>query len=170
MIYTYIDSPLGQLLAAGTVSDGVTHIALLYTPGHDRAPGADWVRDDGAFTALRTQLAEYFAGTRTQFDLPLAATGTAFQHAVWSALRRIGYARTVSYADIAAELGSPTAVRAVGGANGRNPISIIVPCHRVIGADGSLTGYAGGVAAKRWLLEHEATVAGKVPVAAGLWD
>lgn len=102
------------------------------------------------------QLAEYFAGQRTRFELPLAARGTSFQQQVWHRLCDIPFGTTASYADIAARLDNPRAVRAVGAANGRNPLAIVVPCHRVIGRDGSLTGYAGGLARKRWLLAHEA--------------
>ncbi|WP_305879902.1 methylated-DNA--[protein]-cysteine S-methyltransferase [Simiduia sp. 21SJ11W-1] len=101
------------------------------------------------------QLAEYFAGRRQEFDLPLAARGTAFQQQVWAALTAVPLGATASYGDIAAGIGKPKAVRAVGAANGRNPIAIVVPCHRVIGANGTLTGYAGGLARKQWLLRHE---------------
>ena len=106
----------------------------------------------------RRQLAEYFAGDRTGFELPLRARGTGFQERVWAALAGIPYGRTCSYREIAAAIGRPESVRAVGAANGRNPLPIVVPCHRVIGADGSLTGYGGGIATKRWLLRHERTV------------
>jgi len=101
------------------------------------------------------QLAEYFAGERETFDLPLKPAGTEFQRAVWSALSSIAFGETVSYAHIAKKIGRPSAVRAVGAANGQNPIALIIPCHRVIGADGSLTGYGGGLSKKRWLLDHE---------------
>jgi len=101
------------------------------------------------------QLHEYFAGTRTAFDLPLRPAGTAFQRQAWQALCAIPYGETRSYAQQARAVGRPTATRAIGAANGRNPIAIVVPCHRVIGSDGSLTGYAGGEAVKRWLLQHE---------------
>jgi methylated-DNA-[protein]-cysteine S-methyltransferase len=104
------------------------------------------------------QLDEYFAGTRVTFDLPLLADGTDFQLAAWSVLATIPYGQTMSYAQQAAQAGSPAATRAVGSANGRNPIAIVVPCHRVIGADGSLTGFGGGLDTKRWLLEHERAV------------
>lgn len=110
------------------------------------------------------QLKDYFAGERTTFDLPLGAVGTEFQHRVWRALAEIPYARTWSYADLAARVGSPGASRAVGLANGRNPISIVVPCHRVVGSDGSLTGYGGGVERKQALLQLEQRVSG-----ASLW-
>src|SRR5437762_405142 len=108
-------------------------------------------------TVLREALvlADHFAGTRTTFDLPLDAGGTAFERRVWDALRTIPYGRTLSYSELARRLGDPRATRAVGAANGKNPIPIIVPCHRVIGANGALTGFGGGLDRKRWLLEHE---------------
>jgi methylated-DNA-[protein]-cysteine S-methyltransferase len=105
------------------------------------------------------QLQAYFAGERREFDLPLAPYGSDFQRRVWSALLEIPYGETISYLELARRLGDPRAVRAVGSANGRNPISIIIPCHRVIGADGSLVGYGGGLERKRWLLRHEAAYA-----------
>ncbi len=107
------------------------------------------------------QLREYFAGSRTQFDLPLAPAGTAFQLDAWTALRAIPYGETRSYTEQAAALGRPRAVRAVGSANGRNPIAIVVPCHRVVGSRGGLTGYGGGVDRKRWLLAHEQDAAAR---------
>ncbi len=106
---------------------------------------------------VSAQLDEYFAGRRERFDVPLAPRGTAFQTSVWAVLQRIPFGVTWSYAQVARALGTPKAVRAVGAANGRNPISVIIPCHRVIGADGSLTGYGGGLPRKRWLLAHEKT-------------
>lgn len=153
MLYTYLDSPLGRLLVARD-DEGITD---LYLPGgtHTRDPHPDWERDDGAFEDVRTQLDEYFAGARRDFDLPLHPSGTAFQLTAWQALRSIPYGQTRSYGEQAESIGAPTASRAVGAANGRNPISIVVPCHRVVGANGSLTGYGGGVEAKRWLLDHE---------------
>ena len=153
MKYTYIESPLGALLAVGD-SDG---LAALYLPTAKKPAVVhpDWTRDDDAFGELRAQLGEYFAGTRTDFDLPLNATGSAFQKRVWAALAEIPYGATTSYGKVAAAVGAPDAARAVGLANGQNPIPIVVPCHRVIGADGSLTGYGGGLDAKRWLLAHE---------------
>ena len=108
------------------------------------------------------QLAEYFAGSRREFDLPLAPQGTAFQRKVWDALTEIPYGETRSYGEIAARIGNPKACRAVGMANNRNPLSILIPCHRVIGADGSLTGYAGGIPKKLWLLRHEGVDTGKL--------
>ncbi|WP_111655447.1 methylated-DNA--[protein]-cysteine S-methyltransferase [Isoalcanivorax indicus] len=134
--------------------DGLTAITFLDATDHDTASPAP---QPNAHTRLcQQQLAEYFAGQRTRFELPLAASGTPFQQQVWRRLCDIPFGATASYADIAARLDNPRAVRAVGAANGRNPLAIVVPCHRVIGRDGSLTGYAGGLARKRWLLAHEA--------------
>lgn len=156
---TLIPSPLGGLFAA---SDGRA-ITALYTPGHRLHPGPEPGSASSApvLLDLGRQLDEYFGGQRREFDLPLAAVGTPFQQAVWTELGRIPYGSTAGYGQIAARLGRPAAVRAVGAANGRNPLSVLVPCHRVVGADGSLTGYAGGMAAKRWLLEHERAIAGE---------
>jgi methylated-DNA-[protein]-cysteine S-methyltransferase len=166
MIYTYVLSPLGELLAVRDDRDAVSGrpgaLTGLYLPTgkHATAFRDDWQRDYTAFDDVRSQLDEYFAGERRAFDLPLNATGTAFQRQVWTALVAIPYGQTTSYGTLAASVSSPTASRAVGLANGKNPISIIVPCHRVIGADGSLTGYGGGLDAKRWLLSHELRHAG----------
>jgi methylated-DNA-[protein]-cysteine S-methyltransferase len=153
MRYTVLDSPLGGLLVARDAY-GLT---ALYLPTGKNAqrPDPSWDRDDDAFDDVRTQLEEYFAGSRQEFDLALHADGTAFQLQVWAALREIPYGETASYGQTAAAIGRPTGSRAVGLANGRNPISIIVPCHRVIGANGSMTGYGGGIEAKQWLLAHE---------------
>jgi methylated-DNA-[protein]-cysteine S-methyltransferase len=151
--YTVIESPLGELLAARD-DEGIT--ALLLPHGKKPArPASDWVRDDAAFDDVRTQLREYFAGERIAFDLPLHLVGSAFQKRVWTGLLGIPCGETTSYGALADTIGAPGAARAVGLANGQNPISIIVPCHRVIGADGSLTGYGGGLPAKQWLLTHE---------------
>ncbi|MCC6928996.1 MAG: methylated-DNA--[protein]-cysteine S-methyltransferase [Gemmatimonadaceae bacterium] len=152
--YTLMPSPIGELLLTG---DG-RHLTGLYMTPHTHGPvrGEGWVRRDDDFADARRQLDEYFAGTRLSFEIPLAPDGTEFQRRVWMALRDIPYAQTVSYGDIARGIGNPKGVRAVGLANGRNPISIIVPCHRVIGSNGSLTGYGGGLERKQWLLEHEA--------------
>jgi len=156
--YTHFDSPIGPLLAA---RDDIGITALLLPHGDRPAEPHDaWLRDDGAFDDVREQLAEYFAGTRTAFELPLRLVGTAFQRRVWTALCDIPCGETRSYGELAATIGTPTASRAVGAANGQNPIAVVVPCHRVIGANGSLTGYGGGLPAKRWLLEHEARHAG----------
>jgi methylated-DNA-[protein]-cysteine S-methyltransferase len=148
------ESPVGPL---SLVSDGQALVALTFE-NHTRPapalaeaePGSDAILD-----AARGQLDAYFAGRTRRFDLPLAPRGTAFQERVWMALRAIPYGETRSYRDIATAVGAPRAVRAVGGANGSNPISIIVPCHRVIGADGALTGFGGGIDRKRFLLTHE---------------
>ena len=158
MRYTYLDSPLGALLA---VRDDVG-ITGLYLPTGKHAVRLDpaWVRDDDAFEDVRSQLDEYFAGSRRTFELPLHPAGTTFQQQAWSALQNIPYGETSSYGKQAAAIGHPDGARAVGAANGQNPISIIVPCHRVVGANGSLTGYGGGLEAKRWLLQHEASRAG----------
>jgi methylated-DNA-[protein]-cysteine S-methyltransferase len=155
-----IESPVGSLLlAAGDA--GVTRLAFESPDGtHSAAP--EWTqstRGGGSaerhLAAARAQLAEYFSGERQRFDLPLAPRGTPFQLRVWRALQEIPFGRTMSYGELARRLGSPTAMRAVGGANARNPIAVIVPCHRVIGANGALTGFGGGMQRKRWLLEHE---------------
>jgi methylated-DNA-[protein]-cysteine S-methyltransferase len=128
---------------------------------HEVAP--EWVRDDAPFAAAHAQLDEYFAGDRTEFDLPLHPSGTPFQLKVWDALRTIPYGEVRSYGEIAEQIGKPGAARAVGLANGRNPISIIVPCHRVIGASGALTGYGGGLERKQALLDLESrTAAGQL--------
>ncbi|MFE1170237.1 methylated-DNA--[protein]-cysteine S-methyltransferase [Nocardiopsis sp. NPDC058789] len=152
--HTTMDSPLGELTLYG---DGEALGGLLTPPrdGTRRAVPSDWVRDEAPFTEVRKQLAAYFDGRLRQFDLPLAPAGTPWQLQVWQALTTIQYGATSSYGQLAQELGRPTASRAVGMANGRNPISVIVPCHRVIGANGSLTGYAGGLERKEFLLALE---------------
>ena len=155
IIHSYVDSPLGPLLLTGD-GEGLTG---LYTDQHGRKPTELGERVDEEFAEARTQLEEYFAGKRDDFDLPLAAPGTAFQRAVWQALRQIPYGRTMTYREVAEQVGNPKAVRAVGSANSRNPISIVVPCHRVVGSDGKLIGYAGGFSAKKWLLDHELATA-----------
>lgn len=144
-----IGSPLGALRLYAEADE----LVGVYLPDSEGPDGAEQRSDVLVRTAA--QLAEYFAGERRVFDLPLGPRGTGFQSKVWRALLRIPYGETCSYGDIARKIGRPAAVRAVGAANGRNPIPIIVPCHRVIGANGSLTGYGGGLPAKRWLLEHE---------------
>jgi methylated-DNA-[protein]-cysteine S-methyltransferase len=151
--YTTIDSPVGELLVARD-EEGIT--ALLLPHGKKPArPGSGWVRDDTAFDDVRRQLGEYFAGERSTFELPLHMIGSDFQKRVWTGLLGIPCGATTSYGALAAAIGAPGAARAVGLANGQNPIAIIVPCHRVIGADGSLTGYGGGLPTKQWLLTHE---------------
>ena len=155
MRYTYVNSPLGpMLLTGGDALCGCYFVGQRYQP----EMAADWQEDAmlPIFRQAAEQLASYFAGESRQFDLSLdLAAGTAFQQRVWAALTAIPFGTTVSYADIARSIGNPKGVRAVGLANGRNPISIIVPCHRVIGSDGSLTGYGGGIERKEWLLRHE---------------
>ncbi|HSR15339.1 MAG TPA: methylated-DNA--[protein]-cysteine S-methyltransferase [Gemmatimonadales bacterium] len=154
--WTTMPSPIGTLMLMGTHD----HLTGLYMERHDPAPSAavqSGVRDDRPFEEARRQLGEYFAGTRRTFELPILAEGTEFQQRVWSALLEIPYGTTISYLDLARRVGDEKAVRAVGLANGLNPISIIIPCHRVIGSDGSLTGYGGGIERKRWLLQHEAS-------------
>lgn len=158
MKYTRIDSPIGTLLVTRD-EGGITGLDLPEAR-YPRRISDDWERDDAAFDDVRAQLGEYFAGTRQRFELTLNAGGNAFQRSVWQALSEIPYGETTSYGKVAAAVGHPDGARAVGVANGQNPIPIIVPCHRVIGADGSLTGYGGGLAAKRWLLDHEARHAG----------
>jgi methylated-DNA-[protein]-cysteine S-methyltransferase len=152
-VHTVVDSPLGHLTLVA--ADGA--LAGLYMEPHRHRPPSDTFgqRDSGPFDAIVAQLAEYFAGERTTFDLPLFFAGTPFQRAVWAGLLDIPYGQTVSYRELAEQLGRPTAARAVGLANGKNPISIIVPCHRVVGSGGDLTGYGGGLTRKRQLLDFE---------------
>lgn len=151
MIYTHVESPVGALLLAG--EDGAT-LSRLSFPG--ARPDPSWRHDPQAFPEARVQLAEYFAGERREFDLPLALDGTEWERRVWSALRSIPYGETRSYKEIAEQVCTVRACRAVGRANGRNPVAIVVPCHRVIGADGRLTGFGGGLERKRTLLDLEA--------------
>jgi methylated-DNA-[protein]-cysteine S-methyltransferase len=153
MEYSYVDSPVGQLLLAGT--GGVLRLISFSTGARIRGADPDWVRDDRAFDEARRQLGEYFAGRLRRFDLPLQADATPFQTRVLEALRAIPYGETRSYRDIAIAVGNPKAVRAVGAANGSNPLPIVIPCHRVIGSSGALTGFGGGMDAKRLLLELE---------------
>jgi methylated-DNA-[protein]-cysteine S-methyltransferase len=151
---TTIDSPVGPLLLT---SDGTSLTRLLF----DAQPDPSWSTEPCALLDRAVaQLREYFAGERTTFDLPLEPSGTPFQLTVWTALRDIPYAETINYGELALRVGNARASRAVGLANGRNPISIVVPCHRVIGANGSLTGYGGGLDRKRTLLELERRTAG----------
>lgn len=151
--FTFVDSPLGPLLLAGR--DGA--LTGLYLGSHERCPQPDpaWSEDPAPFAGVAAQLEEYFAGTRTRFDVEVDLVGTPFQVEVWQALEKIPYGETISYGELARRIERPAAMRAVGSANGRNPVSIIVPCHRVIGADGNLTGYGWGVDRKVWLLDHE---------------
>lgn len=154
MYYCYLNTPIGDLLLAG---DDEALSLVGFPQGkmrHDPEP--DWIFNEKPFAAVRQQLAEYFAGDRKDFDLPLNLSGTEFQVLVLEELRRIPYGETTSYGDIAERIGRPKAVRAVGAANGRNPIPIIIPCHRVIGRSGDLTGFGGGLDTKEALLRLEA--------------
>jgi methylated-DNA-[protein]-cysteine S-methyltransferase len=153
--YTYIDSPIGRLLL-GTDGEALTRIDMdvANRPPRDLE---GWTPDAsaGPLPEVVRQLEEYFAGRRRVFDLPIRMQGTEFQRRAWRSLMEIPYGETRSYGEQARRIGNPNASRAVGLANGRNPIPIVVPCHRVIGADGSLTGFGGGIERKRWLLAHE---------------
>jgi O-6-methylguanine DNA methyltransferase len=152
-ITTNVESPVGVLRL--TASQGA--LTGMYMQAQRHAPSIpdDHTRDDEWFADITSQLAAYFRGDLTTFDVPMNLQGTAFQRSVWEQLGDIPYGETISYGELARRIGNPNASRAVGLANGRNPISIIVPCHRVIGADGSLTGYGGGLDRKTWLLQHE---------------
>ena len=163
--HTVVDSPLGPvtLVAEGDAVAGV----YLHEQRHLPPAAAFGARDDRVLPELREQLTAYLDGRLERFDVRLAPLGTPFQAAVWDALREVPYGRTVSYGELAAAVGRPTAVRAVGAANGRNPYCLVVPCHRVVGADGSLTGYAGGLERKRFLLDLEARQAALDLSAAG---
>ncbi len=153
MWFDAFDTKIGVLTVAADVT-GIRHI--LFPDNKYDATGRDgWKRDAAALREPREQLLAYFAGERRTFDLPLAPRGTPFQLKVWDALARIPFGETRSYAQVAATIDAPKAVRAVGTANGRNPLPIVLPCHRVIGADGSLTGFGGGLPLKRFLLDHE---------------
>ncbi len=150
--HTVVDSPVGPL----TLVDQGGALAGLYMHEQRHLPTSFGPQDDAVLPSVRAQLEAYFAGTLQEFDLPLATTGTPFQQQVWAALREVPYGTTCTYGDLAAAIGRPSAVRAVGAANGRNPVCVVVPCHRVVGAGGSLTGYAGGLERKSWLLALEA--------------
>ena len=154
MYYCYLDTPIGELLLAG--DDDALCLVSFPEGSMRRDPDPDWIYNEKPFATARQQLTEYFAGERREFDLPLKLNGTEFQMNVLHALQQIPYGETMSYADIAERIGRPKAVRAVGAANGRNPIPIIVPCHRVIGSHGDLTGFGGGLDTKEALLRLEA--------------
>lgn len=154
MYYCYLDTPIGEILLAGD-DDALSMIG--FPKGKMRRdPEPDWIYNEKPLENARRQLGEYFAGTRKDFDLAVILDGTEFQVAVLKALQQIPYGETVSYGDIAKRIGRPKAVRAVGAANGRNPIPIVVPCHRVIGSSGDLTGFGGGLDTKEALLRLEA--------------
>jgi methylated-DNA-[protein]-cysteine S-methyltransferase len=149
-------SPIGDLLLT---SNGEALTGVHMEPHkNDVALTNGWRKDDALLAKARGQLRSYFGGEQIEFDLPLSAEGTEFQKRVWAELRRIPYGTTISYGELARRIGQPAAVRAVGRANGQNPIAIIIPCHRVIGADGSLTGFGGGIDRKRALLDLEAQI------------
>ena len=149
MQYRYLDSPIGTLLLAA--DEALRY--LLFSPA---VPGPAWTESsNGILDRTTDQLREYFAGKRTTFDLPVAPRGTVFQQSVWTLLQQIRYGETISYAELAIRYGNHKATRAVGAANGKNPISVVIPCHRVIAANGTLWGYGGGLPAKRWLLDLE---------------
>ena len=160
-----VASPIGPLtlVAAGGALAGVYMDAQRHLPDivAQAAPASQDGPDAAPLAAAARQLAEYFAGQRTEFDLPLEMAGTDFQRRVWAALREIPYGETVSYGELARGLGKASASRAVGLANGKNPFAVVVPCHRVVGSDGSLTGYGGGLDRKRFLLALEQRVSGK---------
>jgi methylated-DNA-[protein]-cysteine S-methyltransferase len=159
--YCHYSSPVGELLL--TSSDGmITGLYMsLHRGGPAPRPKPEWGRDDRSLRLVCNQLKAFFAGELRAFDLPLLMTGTPFQKQVWEGLLTIPYGTTISYAELAGRIGRPGASRAVGAANGRNPIGIVVPCHRVIGANGTLTGYGGGLDRKEWLIAHEANVVGR---------
>jgi methylated-DNA-[protein]-cysteine S-methyltransferase len=158
MYYCYFDTRIGELLLAGEADS----LSMIGFPkgAMRRDPEADWIYNEAPFEMVRRQLTEYFAGERKEFDLPLSLSGTEFQISVLEALQQIPYGETTSYGAVAKQIGRPKAMRAVGAANGRNPIPIIVPCHRVIGTSGDLTGFGGGLDTKAALLRLEAENSG----------
>ena len=159
VIYTHTPSPVGSLLLVGS-REALTAIWLM--SGRDRRdPEPDWIESPKPFREAVRQLNAYFAGKLRQFELPLAPEGTPFQRRVWQALLGIPYGETVSYGELARQIERPSAFRAVGAANGQNPLSIVIPCHRVIGSNGQLVGYGGGLPIKSALLDLERRVAGK---------
>jgi methylated-DNA-[protein]-cysteine S-methyltransferase len=163
--FRHLDTPIGRLLLArdeaglrrihfngGGPAEAGPHVR---NAGPSEGPGPDWRQEESAFEDVVSQLTQYFEGRRRQFDLPLAPAGTPFQQRVWSALLDIPYGETISYGQLASRIGQKAASRAVGLANGSNPLPIVIPCHRVIGSNGKLTGYGGGLAIKERLLAHE---------------
>ncbi|MGB5256794.1 MAG: methylated-DNA--[protein]-cysteine S-methyltransferase [Woeseiaceae bacterium] len=154
MYYCYLDTPIGELLLAG--QDGALAMIGFPKGSMRRDPEPEWIYNEKPLARARQQLQEYFAGERREFDLPLELTGTEFQISVLKALQQIPYGETVSYGEVAKRIGRPKAMRAVGAANGRNPIPIVVPCHRVIGSSGDMTGFGGGIDTKEALLRLEA--------------
>jgi methylated-DNA-[protein]-cysteine S-methyltransferase len=163
MNYCYLDSPIGALLIAG--DERAVHSISFPRNGKPKRPEAGWVESTavsgrGAMGVAARQLREYFAGRRTDFDFPMEPKGTAFQLAVWKCLTEIPYGETISYGELARRVGNPKAARAVGAANRANPLPIVIPCHRVIGADGTLTGFGGGLPVKEKLLALETPALG----------
>ena len=156
MYYCTVSTPIGALLLAGTPE--ALHRVHFQSGPHPLRPERDWEQSEKPFRETIRQLKAYFAGQLREFDLPLVPEGTAFQRKVWRALQTIPYGRTISYGDLARRIRQPTASRAVGAANGQNPIPVIIPCHRVIGANGSLTGFGGGLPVKRQLLALEGSL------------
>lgn len=154
MYYCFLDTPIGELLLAG--EDGALSMIGFPKGSMRREPEPDWIFNEKPLADACAQLREYFAGERREFNLPLKLNGTEFQISVLEALQQIPYGETTSYGEIAKRIGRPRAVRAVGAANGRNPIPIVVPCHRVIGSTGDLTGFGGGLDTKEALLRLEA--------------
>jgi methylated-DNA-[protein]-cysteine S-methyltransferase len=151
--YAFLDSPIGRLLLAGD-ANGLQQI-LFSTDGRPASPDPEWIEDRSALAEAILQLKAYFAGELENFDLSLSPQGTPFQRRVWIELQKIPYGKTISYGELARRIGNPKASRAVGLANGSNPISIVIPCHRVIGSNGKLTGYGGGLPIKEKLLALE---------------
>jgi methylated-DNA-[protein]-cysteine S-methyltransferase len=155
MNYCYVETPIGKLLVAG--DDQAVRLISFLKNGKPMRPEAEWTESSrGPVAQAARQLREYFSGKRTEFDLPLAPEGTGFQRSVWQRLQEIPYGETISYGELAKRVGNPKASRAVGAANGQNPIPIVIPCHRVIGANGKLTGFGGGLPVKEALLALEA--------------
>jgi len=159
MDYTWEDSPVGRLLIAA--DDAGLRFVMFAEGQAEIRPKADWRDDRTRLAETIRQLRAYFAGALREFDLPLAPEGTEFQQRVWRELLTVPFGTTISYGELARRIGSPKASRAVGLANGANPIGIVIPCHRVIGSDGTLTGYGGGLKNKAWLLAHEQ---GRLPI------
>jgi methylated-DNA-[protein]-cysteine S-methyltransferase len=151
--YAYTETPVGKLLVAGDAK--VLRLIAFQQGSRVHHPQKAWRHDPAPFADVFRQLDDYFAGKRTSFSLSLHLGGTGFQNAIWTALQEVPYGSTITYRDLAARIGKPAAIRAAGAANGANPFPIVVPCHRVIGSNGSLTGFGGGIEAKRFLLAHE---------------
>lgn len=164
--YTIAPTPIGDLILTSD-GDALTSLNFIEGGRGEHRPHPDWLHDDAPFRQVTSELAAYFAGELQVFTVPVAPHGTPFQQRVWERLQTIPFGVTTTYGALATTLGDHNAMRAVGLANGRNPISIIIPCHRVIGADGTLTGYGGGLHRKRWLLAHEGRLPMPLPLALG---